>query len=186
MKITLRKAHAIQFQIIEAISKIRTTNHAAIDPYESDVDTVIEEAKIILTDNLETRVQLEHVLLSIRLAVSKANAMHNVNTLLTKLAASQRMLDIYGCIPTTPVLSNEIMTGRMTKARAAESDYVASIATGLLNQSDLVEIDTVVNALELSKIDIKDELLKINISNHITLSDEDELNLGKAGIIKTA
>jgi cysteinyl-tRNA synthetase len=184
MKITLRKAHAIQFQIIETIAKTRTTNNASIDPHESDVASIIKEAKILLTDNLDTRVHLEHALLSIRLAVSEANAMYNVNDLLAKLAGAQRMIDVYGCIQRNTVLSNEIMTGRMNKAQSPESDYVAAIGTGLLDREEWAEIDKILNALELSKIEIKDELLKINISNHITLSDEDAFQLAVAGIIK--
>jgi hypothetical protein len=98
MKITLRKANALQLAIGEAVKNIDIVTDAKINEFQSG-ETEIARVAAEFRTNLERRTQLMNVMYAIRKSVSTANAGAGVDVKLADVAQLEKQVQFYNGLP---------------------------------------------------------------------------------------
>lgn len=188
MKVTLRKANALQAAIVEAIAGLELATDVAINEFERPT-AKIEEAQNKFTTHLTTRSKLLGVQYEIRRAVARANAEAGINDLLADVAMVEKDIALYTRLAKTrPALENDVIVGKLgkIKGRAEDQFYGRNedvVQTSIFNESAIDGFKETLAGLKKQKVSLQDSLLELNVQTEIELSDEAEKLLARAGII---
>ena len=187
MKITLRKANAIQASIQEAVRALDTDVRVNLNEYE-DVEEQIEEGRKRLFGNTATQEKLIAALFEIRASVSAANAASGIDAVLTNVAHLDRRMGLLNrSISAGSQTARRVLNGRLKKILDAEGDtryYGAEkVATSLLTEEEIEDCKAQLAALKKAKQSDQDRLLELNVSTTIELSDVARDTLREAGIL---
>ena len=188
MKITLRKANAIQTAISEVISSLDLTTQISVTEFERPNEK-LEAAKKQFFDNVETRSNLLDALYEIRASVSGANSSNGVNGLLVILAQNEKDISLYSKLAQTPVqIKREVMIGKIGKMRERKEDSYRYggedvVTTSIFSDADIQEFKSDLASLKKEKQKLKDELLELNVRTEINLSDTVTNTLKAANIL---
>lgn len=186
MNINLRKANAIQNQIIETIAEIEMPQTITINEFQH-ADVEIANAKVTLMDNDRKRAMLTTALYNIRGLVSEANQQSGISLLLTKSAlAEKRIQQVRELARMTVVTPLEVIEGRLEKIKSRKSDEFYGrdeITSGIVGAKDISQFKSELKSIQKQKRKYADEILELNIKTEVPLS-EDTINvLTEAGII---
>lgn len=186
MNINLRKANAIQNQILEAISDIEIPTTVTINEFQ-DPEIEISNQKATLMNNDRKRAMLTTALYNIRGLVNAANHESGVSLLLTKSALAEKRIqqvrELSRLSLATPL---EVVKGRIEKIKnRKEGDYYGrdDLNCGIVDKSDIQAFQSEMRSIQKEKRKYADEILELNVKTEVPLSEDTVKILTEAGIL---
>jgi hypothetical protein len=190
MKISLRKANALQHAIIETIRNIKITLDVQLNEFQ-DVNSVLSEVNQTLLKNDDRRQKLLLSLYTIRGLVGQANSSSGIDLALSKSAYfDKRIAQVTELSNVKPVTELAVLIGQIDKIRnrPVESDrfgsrYSDTVTTNVLTKDQIDNANTEIQILKKEKQKLADEVLELNIKTEIPLSDTVVETLTAEGLI---
>ncbi len=177
MKLTLRKASALQNSIQEAIKTIELKAATTINEFQ-DANVVLAEANATLVANDKRRNALTKALYTIRGQVGLANATSGVSDRLSDAAyVDKRIGQLQGLISVSVQDDITVIGGKLEKIRNRKEDahsyYREDVVnTGVLTAEQVEAFKTEQRDLKKRKQKLNDEILELNVRTEVELSDE--------------
>ena len=179
MKITLRKANAIQNSISDAIKQIKIETSVSINEFEN-AQTKIASANAKLFENDQRRSDLLMSHYAIRGLVGVANATSGVDAKLTQAAYIEKRISQLTDIAGSEVQTDlSVINGKLEKIRNRKEDSRASlygrdddVTTYVQTQEQVTEAKNLIKDLKKQKQQLNDEVLELNVRTEISLPDD--------------
>jgi hypothetical protein len=192
MKITLRKASALQTAIQEAVKNIEVTVKVELNEFERpDVALATANMKLIAAD--QRRVALTKALYVVRAQVGTANAECGINERLAKAAYVDKRIGQLTVLIGAEALQDNmaVIEGKLEKLKAPETansrrsiyGYSDTVGTGVLSQAQVDAFKAEQLALKKDKQKLNDEVLELNVRTEVALSDETVVVLTNEGLV---
>ena len=191
MNITLRKANAVQAQIVDALKQIEVKLNVEINEFQNP-EAEIEAANKTLLENDRRRGLLLAAQYNIRGLVGVANAQSGIDSLLTRAAfTDKRIAQLDALVKAETVTDMAVVNGKLEKIRNDKSEsarsriygYNDTVTTSVVNKGNIEQFKNELNSLKKQKQKLNDEVLELNIKTEIPLSDEAVATLTKEGIL---
>lgn len=187
MKVSLRKANALQAAISESLAALDLGTEVTINEFEKPTAKV-NEAKARFDKNLGLRAGLLAANYDIRRSVSVANATSGINMILGDVALIEKDIALFGRLAKLdPALDNDVMVGKLGKIKGrSENDFYGredSVRTGIFTEAEIAGFKSKLAALKKAKVSNQDSLLELNVRTEIELSDETVATLKEVGIV---
>ncbi len=188
MKVSLRKANALQAAINEQIAALDLSTEIAINEFEKPGQK-LSEAKSKFDIAAATRAKLLGANYEIRKKVAVANAESGINDLLADLAQLEKDISFLSkLVKLQPALENDVIVGKLGKIKGKTEDIYGRygedvVKTTIFSASDLEDFKAKLSGLKKTKVSLQDSLLESNVSTEIEISEDTENFLAKAGII---
>lgn len=181
MKITLRKANALQNSIQDHLKTIDVKTSISINEFQDHVgELACAREGVIKNDSL--RRSLTKALYAVRAQVGRANTESGVADLLTQAAyVDKRLGHLKGLAEATVTESDAVLVGKLDKMKSrtdsARTYYDKdSVDTGVLTAEQLAGFKTEMSQLKKEKQTINDKVLELNVRTEIELT-ADVVNL---------
>jgi hypothetical protein len=189
MKITLRKANAVQLSINEVVKDMKFETTVNLNEFQ-DAEQVLAEAASRFMNNVNRRKDLMNAVRSIRTAVGAANASAGVDNRLTEIAHLEKQIQFYnGFTKVDTVRDNiNVIRGKLDKIRNRKEEsrlygYGDQVSTGLFNDSEIEQFKGIVKDLKKTKQKLQDEVLELNVRTEIDISDDVARVLTQEGLV---
>jgi hypothetical protein len=192
MKITLRKASALQNAIQEAVKNIEVTVKVELNEFERP-DVALSTANLKLISADQRRTALTKALYTIRAQVGTSNAECGINERLAKAAyVDKRIGQLTALVGADAVQdSMTVIQGKLEKLKAPETansrrslyGYSDTVGTGVLTQAQVDGFKAEQLALKKDKQKLNDEVLELNVRTEVVLSDETVAVLTSEGLV---
>lgn len=192
MKITLRKAHALQKELLNEIRKLDFDTEVEINEFESPEKKILE-ANDLFTSRMEMRKDLLDTMYVIRKAIAKANHENDVDIMLADVARLDNDIGFFNRITSLaePRVNGDVLEGKLEKIRksdeSAESRIYGrrsdTVTTHIFNTEELADFEVQLAGVKKEKQKLQDKLLEINFQNEIELGDEQEAVLRAVNLI---
>jgi len=186
MKITLRKASALQNAINDTLKSIELKSEVSLNEYQ-DAESLITAARVKLFAQVERKVNLHVALYDIRNAVAVANHTQNVGGNLTEVARIEKDIQVFSSLAAKAVREDAVViAGKMEKLKTRKEDsyYRADgVDTSVLMQDDLDRVKTIVADLKKNKQQFQDMILETNVRTEIELGEKAEATLRSEGLL---
>ena len=180
MKITLRKANALQLLLNEKIAAINLPVVVSVSRYDDPCLLVISAAAS-LREAVSKKKNLLGVLYSIRQASASANHRSGISDILSEVAhidklsaALKPLAENVQFAPTEEVLREAHADLKKEVAPVGYGSRRDAFNTGFMPQKWAQSYIEEVSELRKRKQSLSDRLLELNINNEIELSDEEE------------
>lgn len=175
MKISLRKANALQTAISEALSGLDFATEVAINEFEKPTAKIAEKQDAFFK-NEQRRNALLDAQYQIRENVKQKNSSNGIDDRLVKVARLEKDVNFYSrFMKMEPALDNEVIVGKLGKLKgqpdAAYYGREETVRTGIFAADVIVDFKGKVSSLKKSKQALQDELLELNVRNEIELND---------------
>lgn len=191
MKITLRKASALQTAIQEAVKNIDVSVKVELNEFENaHTALTLANSKLVQAD--QRRTALTKVLYVVRAQVGTANAECGINERLAKAAYVDKRIGQLSALVAADALQDSIVVieGKLEKLKTPDSTgrrslygYSDTVSTGVLTQAQVDAFKAEQLALKKDKQKLNDEVLELNVRTEIALSDETVAVLTSEGLI---
>jgi hypothetical protein len=191
MKITLRKASALQNTIQTALNAVVINPQVEVNEFQ-DVEAQLEQANSDLMSNDVRRSDLLMSLYTIRSVVGIANAQAGITSRLTHAAFIDKRLAQLDVLTTASCrrLNLDVIKGKLDKIKSRPADSRASlygrddeVSTGVLTETQFYTIREIVQDLRKQKQELNDEILELNIKTEVEISEEITVILQREGIV---
>jgi len=188
MKITLRKANAVQLSINEMIKGLSFDSSVQLNEFEP-ATAQIDAVRNTFETHRATRAKLVGALYEIRKAVAGANADAGINDMLAEVAQLEKEIQFYNTYATKNArLSDAVIAGKMEKIKNTSEEsrmYGRSdtVDTGIFTKAEVEEYKRTVAELKRQKQKLQDTLLELNIQTEIQLDEETARFLERADIL---
>ncbi len=193
MKVTLRKANAIQAEIRKAIATKTVSDTVSVNEYTADITGVLEKAKVEFATDVTRKIALNTALFNIRKSVAQVNASAGVSDMLADIELIDATMAVYSSVSTKEVAKpvSEI-TARIEKMKAPSvestrsaiyGDRYNNVETSVVEQRTIDTAKNMVKSLKREKQTLQDKLLTQNVNCTIEISEVDEMVLKVEGII---
>ncbi len=190
MKVTLRKANAIQNSINDAIKNIKVEFNVTLNEFQNP-EAEIDKANLKFAENDLRRTNLLIALYNIRGLVCAANAQSGIDLKLTKAAfIDKRIAQLAEMVGKDTVIDLEVVKGKLEKIKSLKDEarsriygYGDTVETSVLRLGDIERYRAQLNDLRKQKQSINDEVLELNIKTEIPLSDDVVATLTLEGLI---
>jgi len=191
MKINLRKSAALQLEIMNVMNNIEVStkrSYADIDYVETDFHDHVSTWK----NNLNRKWQLVDTLENIRKATAKANQDSGVSDLLTEeRVITQKIKFLTEVLEyrNTRMYTVQEITGKLKKYQEIKSDSVLafrqeqSVTSSLISKEEISVYETEIRKLKKLRQKTNDQILELNVSTLIDLSESDVRFLEKEELI---
>lgn len=186
MKVSLRKANALQRAITEAAKAAEPKVTVEINEFV-DAKDVFEQGVVALTDTINRRVALSDVLYDIRKDVANANTSAGINDMLNEVARLESRVRFYEGLARNSTAENiEVIAAKQEKLRNMKDEayrYLNSINTTVLTTKNIEDFKAFAREAKKQKQAVQDKLLELNIKTEIELSAFAVETLTKEGLI---
>lgn len=190
MKLTLRKANAIQLSINDIVKGLKFEASVTLNEFQ-DVDTELLNSTSKFMQNVDRRRALADAVYQIRLAVGDANHQAGINSRLTTIAHLEKQIQFYNGIASSDVRESiEVVKGKLEKIKSRPADgraslygYNDNVATGLFADADLNVFRNAVKDMKKQKQKLQDEVLEINVRTEIEIGDTVAQVLTQEGLV---
>ena len=191
MKITLRKASALQNAIQEHIRAIDVKLKIELNEFQ-DAQAVLDKATTDAISNDQRRASLTACLYDIRSLVGSANAMSGINDRLAKAAYIDKRLGQLAGLTAADVIREDatVVAGKLDKIKNDKGEsrrslygYNDTVSTGVLASEQVAKFKADMLELKKSKQKINDEVLELNVRTEIELPSEVEMVLNQEGLV---
>lgn len=188
MKITLRKASALQNAINDALKQINIKTEIALTEFHQP-EGEIERARAQVAEGVQRRARLNHALFDIRQRVAVANNDAGVNRNLTAVAELEKQIQFYTGLANKEVReSADVLAGKLRKMSEQEAKsriygYGDTVNTSVLTAEDIAGFKKTASDLQKAKQQLQDTILETNVRTEITLSDESVQALQIEGLL---
>jgi hypothetical protein len=174
MKISLRKANAVQNSINEQIKSLGLSHTVQFNEFQSvqgQIDTVRDK----FFKDVETWTRLMSSLYEIRQSVGTANATSKINEILSTAAKLEKDGNFVAMLASKGTQTDlAVLNGKLKKnANVVEDSYrpCAPISTTIFTQEEVDGYKSTAANLKKQKQKLQDQLLELNITTQIELSD---------------
>lgn len=177
MKITLRKANALQNAIQDQVKSIDISTTLALNEFQVP-QAELSIARNTLVVNDKRRADLTMVLYAIRALVGNSNASSGVSNLLARAAyVDKRIGQLKGLSESNAVEAEAVIDGKLQKLRDTDNKnrmygYNDNVSTGVLTQEQIDQFKTDMSALKKEKQAINDKVLELNIRTEVELAED--------------
>jgi hypothetical protein len=184
MKITLRKANALQNTIQDHIKTIDVKTSVSLNEFQNP-EVELEFARNQLVANDAKRASLTKALYDIRTLVGRANSQTGVADLLAEAAyIDKRLAQLKGLIESAVVESMIVVEGKLEKLRDTDNKsrmygYNDTVNTGVLTAEQIDGYRAEMRNLKKQKQSINDRVLELNVRTEFAL-DADTVALLQA------
>lgn len=185
MKISLRKAKALQNSITEALQNIKLNVTVDINEFQ-DATAVLSAANAGFIADSSRYLSLLTALYAIRSAVGKENSDSGIDMMLTAAALVTKTLEFQELFVAAPTCwENNVLTGKLAKLKTTTSDYHTAdhVEAPILTADQLHTLKIGILELKKKKQHLTNSILEANIKSAITLSEEVQLILRKESLI---
>lgn len=191
MKITLRKASALQTAIQEHIRAIDVKLKIELNEFQ-DAGSVLDSATAEAVANDQRRASLTACLYDIRSLVGSANAVSGINDRLAKAAyVDKRLGQLTGLTAADAVREDfAVVTGKLEKLKNDKGEsrrsiygYNDTVGTGVLTPEHVAQYKAQILELKKSKQKLNDEILELNVRTEIDIPSEVEMVLNQEGLV---
>ena len=192
MKVTLRKAAALQSAVSNLINELSVRPTVSVDD-ESSIEEELSTANEEFRNDLRRIRDLVKVKFSLRTSIGEENHSSGVSKLLTEeREISELMHELERVVDRTDGrhYTAEQIQAKFDKhnqrAALSGSSYMSrsiSVETDLLTKPEVAELRKEILALKRVRQATNDKVLEINVSNRITLSDDEVKLLSDEGLI---
>lgn len=189
MKLTLRKANALQLLINEQISATSISTQVSVGKYDDPIAAVIHAGEVFQASLAKTRFLLE-VLYSIREKVAKSSHAAGVSTILSEVAHIDKLTGVLKPLASTSsfapaenVLLEAHADLKKEVSQASYSQRAGAFQTGAIPQGWIPAYLKEISELRKRKQSLSDKLLELNIQNEIELAGNEEEILKKYDLI---
>jgi len=190
MKITLRKAHALQSAITDEIRWLNFSTQVELNEFQS-FSIVLAQAAAAFNNNIDKRADLYDTMYSLRKSVSVANNAAGVDFMLADIARAEKDIAFYGFIDRAePRLEHKVLDGKLGKlkektepTRSLYSSTNDVVETGIFSASNLENFRIKLMAAKKQKQALQDKLLETNIRTEVELSTDEEAVLRNADLL---
>ena len=176
MKITLRKANALQNSIQDHLKTIDTKVSVSLNEFQ-DPTGVVSVARGELVANDMRRGSLTRALYRIRAQVGRANVEAGVSDLLADAAyIDKRLGHLKGLAESEATDAHAVLKGKLDKIANDKSErrmygYSDTVSTGVLTADQIESIKGDIRELKKQKQSINDKVLELNVRTEIELDD---------------
>ena len=178
MKLTLRKANALQNAIQDHLKTIDVATSISLNEFQNH-GVELNQARNQLVANDQRRADLTMALYAIRGQVGRANAACGVSDQLARAAYIDRRIGhLKGLAESSAVESDMVIGGKLDKIRNDKGERGAfygrtdTVTTGVLTQEQIDQYKADMSALKKEKQTINDRVLELNIRTEIELIDD--------------
>jgi hypothetical protein len=179
MKITLRKANAVQNSITEAMRSVKIVTSVEISEFE-DANVKITAANRDLFHADQRRSDMLMAQFAIRGLVGSSNAVSGIDAKLTQAAyIDKRIAQLTEMSSAKEKTQLSILEGKLDKIRNRKEESRASlygrddvVDSGVVEKSQIEEINNFIKDLKKQKQKLNDEVLELNVRTEIELSEE--------------
>jgi hypothetical protein len=179
MKITLRKANALQNAITETIRSVKIETSISINEFEN-VSEKLLKSNTALFEADKRRSDLLMALYAIRGLVGVANATSGVDAKLTQAAyIDKRISQLNDLANGQPQTDINVIMGKLEKIRNRKEDSRASlygreddVTTNVATQEQLNDAKKLVQDLKKQKQKLNDEVLELNVRTEVDMADD--------------
>ena len=188
MKITLRKANAVQLSINEMIKGLSFDSSVQLNEFEP-ATAQIDAVRNTFETHRATRAKLVGALYEIRKAVARANADESINDMLAEVAMLEKEIQFNNIYATkSPRLSDAVIDGKLEKIKNTSEESrmygrYDTIDTGIFTKEEVEEFKRTVADLKRQKQKLQDTLLELNVQTEIELDEETARFLERADIL---
>lgn len=186
MKISLRKANALQALINEQINE-GFLGTVTITKYDNLSDKV-DEANKSLADTITKKFELIQVLYRMRRKVGAASSAAGVNDLLTELAENEKVTAFLKQIASTTMyaMTKEQLTTIFADIATQKDTYGRTkdaVTATILTKDEVESYKAQISKVRKAKQSISDKLLHLNVSTEIELGETEVSVLKKYDIL---
>lgn len=184
MKITLRKANALQNTIQDHIKTIEVKTSVSLNEFQNPT-AELDTARDTLVAHDVQRAKLTRALYRIRASVGRANVEAGVSDLLAEAAyIDKRLGHLKGLTESKVIESVIVLEGKLQKLRDTEAKsrmygYNDTVDTGVLTVEQIEGYKADMRDLKKEKQSINDRVLELNVRTEIDL-DADTVALLQA------
>jgi hypothetical protein len=189
IKITLRKANAIQQNMNDLLKTVQVKATVELNEFQDVVQTLQAANDAVMAADAR-RSDLLMALYSIRATVGVANFQCGIGNRLSHLAyIDKRLHQLESLVAETARLKDlAVVTGQLDKIRNRREEhrmygYENNVTTGVLQQQQIDSIAGIMRELKKQKQKLNDEVLELNVRTEIELTDEVEVVLVREGIL---
>lgn len=191
MKITLRKASALQTAIQEHIRAIDVKLKIELNEFQ-DAEAVLDKATSEALLNDQRRTSLTACLYDIRSLVGTANAAGGINDRLAKAAYIDKRLGQLAGLTSVDSLREDatVIAGKLEKIKNDKGEsrrtlygYNDTVTTGVLSPEHVAQFKDQILDLKKAKQKLNDEILELNVRTEIELPSEVEAVLTQEGLV---
>lgn len=187
MKITLRKANAVQLSITAMIKSLSFDSSVQLNEFEP-VTAQIDAVRNTFEKHRATRHELVGALYEIRKAVARANADTSINDMLAEVAMLEKEIWFHNIYANNAArLSDAVIEGKLSKLKDAKEDsyygHSNTVDTGIFTTEEVFDFKRTVAVLDRQKQKLRDTLLELNIQTEIELYEETARFLERADIL---
>lgn len=174
MKITLRKANAVQNSIQEAIKTLKVDRSIELNEFQN-VEAELEKAVSSLDAAVTRRDNLVTALYAVRAQVGAANASAGIDQKLTEGALIDKRIGFAEeTAKAVEMTALDVVKGKLEKLRNTESKsriygYNETVTTSVVTAEAIARAKAQVLELKKAKQKVNDEVLELNIRTEITL-----------------
>lgn len=177
MKITLRKANALQNTIQDHIKTVDVKTSVSLNEFQIPA-VELSVARNQLVANDVKRAKLTKALYRIRASVGRANTEAGVADLLAEAAyVDKRLGHLKGLTESKVVEAEVVLEGKLEKLRTQEKSsriygYNDTVDTGVLTAEQIEGYKADMRDLKKEKQSINDKVLELNVRTEIELDAE--------------
>jgi hypothetical protein len=187
MKLTLRKANAIQAAINEMIKGLDLNTTVTLNEFE-EVQDQIQVVRDRFWTHSATRNKLVMALYEIRKKVAQANAESGINDLLTDVAYLEKQISYSTMLAGKGAQTAlRVLNGQVQKNANAKDDGFGyrhnAVTTSIFTEEEIEEFRRTAADLKREKQNVQDTLLELNVQTEIELDEETARFLQKADIL---
>jgi hypothetical protein len=187
MKLTLRKANAIQAAINEMIKGLDLNTSVTLNEFE-DVTDQINAVRDRFWTHAATRNKLTMALYEIRAKVAQANAASGINDHLANVAYLEKQIGYNTMLAGKGAQTAlRVLNGQVKKNAEVKEDIYGrmsrDVTTSIFTEEEIEDFRRTAADHKREKQRVQDELLELNVQTEIQLDEETARFLEKADIL---
>jgi len=177
MKISLRKANALQNAIQDHVKTIEVSTSISLNEFQNP-EFELTAARNQLMANDQIRYKLTRALYSIRAQVGKANSDSGVSALLADAAfIDKRLAQLRSLTESTKAEGMDVIKGKLRKIAEDKGErrmYMRdeSVTTGVLTDVQIENYQAEMRVWKKEKQSINDKVLELNVRTEIELDEQ--------------
>jgi hypothetical protein len=187
MKLTLRKANAIQAAINEMIKSLDLNTSVTLNEFEA-VEDQISAVRDRFWTHASTRNKLVMALYEIRAKVAQANAESGINDHLANVAYLEKQISHNTMLAGKGAQTSlRVLNGQVKKMSEVKEDGFGyrhtAVTTSIFTEDEIESYRRLAADSKREKQKFQDELLELNVQTEIDLDDDTARFLEKADIL---
>jgi hypothetical protein len=183
MRISLRKAAALQKEILAAAPAVSALVKLSVYSEDPVLDLLNHERKVL--EAVALRANLMKVLSEIRKDTAKVNMDGGIQGLVSRAAFIDKDIAFLSTLASADARpSSAVVSGKIDRLRTTDTyGYSEEVVLSTLSAESIENFAASLATLKKEKVKIQDELLELNIKNSIKLSEESVSVLTEAGLL---